>query len=104
MSISQRGLRASGFKLDAVVLPPPNALAPPGAAAARAALRALRERVRRESHRLVGGWRDAIAREDFLPSARNLADYLALRRQDLSALQAIFRRSVCPRSAAAKAT
>ncbi len=48
----------------------------------------MREQVRRESDRLVSGWRDAIARDDFLPSARNLADYLALRRQDLSALQA----------------
>ena len=92
MSIYQRGARASGFKLDAAVLPPPGvaaaSAAPPGAAAARAALASLRERVRRESDRLVGGWRDAILREDFLPSARNLADYLALRRQDLSALQA----------------
>ncbi len=82
MSISQRGARGSAFNLDAAVLPPP------GGAAAREALAALRERVRLESDRLVGGWRDAIARDDFLPSARNLADYLALRRQDLSALQA----------------
>ena len=88
MSISLRGARASGFKLDAAVLPPPDAAAPPGATAARAAIASLRERVRRESDRLVGGWRDAIARDDFLPSARNLADYLALRREDLSALQA----------------
>jgi pyruvate kinase len=88
VSILQRGARASGFKLDAAVLPPPGAVAPPGATAARAAIAALRERVRRESDGLVGGWRDAIARDDFLPSARNLADYLALRRQDLSSLQA----------------
>ena len=91
MSISQRGVRASAFKLDAAILPPPGVAAgeaPAGAAAARAALAALRERVRREFDRLVGGWRDAIARDDFLPSAGNLADYLALRRQDLSALQA----------------
>ncbi len=92
MSIPQRGVRASAFKLDAAVLPPPGVAAageaPPGAAAARAALASLRERVRRESDCLVAGWRDAIVRDDFLPSARNLADYLALRRQDLSALQA----------------
>ena len=90
MSILQRAARASGFKLDAAVLPPDFAAAgetPPGAAAARAALASLRERVRRESDRLVGGWRDAILRDDFLPSARNLADYLALRQQDLSRLQ-----------------
>jgi pyruvate kinase len=77
-----RRARASAFKVEAAVLPPP------GAAAAREALATLRERVRLESDRLVGGWRDAITRDDFLPSARNLADYLALRRQDLSALQA----------------
>jgi len=91
VSISQRGVRASAFKLDAAILSPPGVTAageaPAGAAAARAALAALRERVRRESDRLVRGWRDAIVRDDFLPSARNLADYLALRRQDLSALQ-----------------
>jgi len=91
VSISQRGAPASAFKLDAAILPPPGAAAgeaPPGATAARAAIASLRQRVRRESDRLVGGWRDAIARDDFLPSARNLADYLALRRQDLLALQA----------------
>ena len=82
MSISQRGARASAFNLDAAFPPPP------GAEEAREALLALRERVRRELDRLVGGWRDAIARDEFLASARNLADYLALRRQDLSALQA----------------
>ena len=82
MSISLRGARAAAFKLDAAFPQPP------GAAAAREALAALRERVRRESDRLVNSWRDAIARDGFLPSARNLADYLALRRQDLSALQA----------------
>jgi len=87
VSISQRGVRASGFKLDAVILPPPGE-APSGAAEAQAALAALRGQVRRESDRLLVGWRDAIARDDFLPSARNLADYLALRRHDLSALRA----------------
>ena len=82
MPISLRRARASAFKLDAAFPPPP------GAAAAREALTALRERVRLESDRLVVGWRDAVVRDDFLASARNLADYLALRRQDLSALQA----------------
>jgi len=79
---SPRGGRAPAFKLDAAFP------APPGAAAARAELIALRERVRGESERLAASWRDAIGRDDFLPSARNLADYLALRRQDLSSLQA----------------
>ena len=92
MSISLRGARASGFKLDAAILPPADVVAaseePPGAATARAALASLREQVRRESDRLVSGWRDAVAREDFLPSARNLADYLALHSKDVSALQA----------------
>jgi pyruvate kinase len=91
VSISQRGVRASGFKLDAAILPPPGVAAgetPSGATAARAALAALRGQVRRESDRLLVGWRDAIVRDDFLPSARNLADYLALRRQNLSALRA----------------
>jgi pyruvate kinase len=82
VSISQRGARASAFNLNAAFPPPP------GAEEAREALLALRERVTRESGRLVGGWRDAIARDEFLASARNLADYLALRRQDLSTLQA----------------
>ena len=92
VSISQRGARGSAFKLDAAILPLPGAPAArevsPGAAAAREALTTIHEQVRRESDRLVESWRDVIAREDFLPSARNLADYLALRRQDLSALQA----------------
>ena len=82
MPILQRKARASAFNLNAAFPPPP------GAEAAREALLALRERIRRESDRLVSGWREAIARDDFLPSACNLADYLALRRQDLSALQA----------------
>jgi len=82
VSISLRGARAAAFNLKAAFPPPP------GAAEARQAVRTLREQVRRESDRLVESWRDAIARDDFLPSARNLADYLALRRQDLSALQA----------------
>ena len=59
-----------------------------GAALARDAVLALRRTVRREAGRICRSWRGAIARKDFLPSARNLADYLALRRQDLSALQA----------------
>jgi pyruvate kinase len=33
-------------------------------------------------------WRDRVQRQDFLPSARNLAYYLALRRHDLRLLQA----------------
>jgi len=81
VSISQRGARGAAFKLHAAFPPPP------GAAEAREAVQALRERVRREADRLVDSWRDAIGREDFLPSATNLAEYLALRREDLSDLQ-----------------
>jgi pyruvate kinase len=88
VSILQRAARASGFRLDAAILPPPDVAPPPGAASARAALAALTERVQRESDRLVESWRAAVARDDFLPSARNLADYLALRCEDLAALQA----------------
>lgn len=82
MPILSRGARASVFRLAAAFPPPPVA------EATRDALLALRDQVRRESDVLMGGWRDGIARDDFLPSARNLADYLALRRHDLSALQA----------------
>jgi pyruvate kinase len=82
MPILSRGARAPAFRLDAAFPPPP------GAESARQALLALRDQLRRESDSLMQSWRDAIARDEFLPSARNLADYLALRRQDLSELQA----------------
>src|SRR5690349_3040128 len=48
----------------------------------------LREDVERRARDTVGRWRPWITREEFLPSARNLAAYLALRRRDLRPLQA----------------
>lgn len=41
----------------------------------------------RDSEALLAEWRAAMANEAFLPSARNLAHYLALRRADISPLQ-----------------
>lgn len=52
------------------------------------ALVELREDVQRRATKTVDGWRPWIAREEFLPSAQNLAAYLALRRYDLRPLQA----------------
>jgi len=48
----------------------------------------LREDVQRQATDTVRRWRPWITREQFLPSARNLAAYLALRRRDLRPLQA----------------
>lgn len=42
-----------------------------------------------ESDLLMQTWKPVIAREGFLPGARNLAGYLALRRQDNSKLQGL---------------
>lgn len=47
----------------------------------------LREDVERHATDTVGRWRPWITRDEFLPSARNLAAYLALRRRDLRRLQ-----------------
>lgn len=47
----------------------------------------LRSEVADEAARLLDGWRHRIEREEFLPSARNLADYIALRHHDLRPLQ-----------------
>jgi len=67
---------------------------PPAAAgdACRAAalldrLERLKRDIERESEQLLADWRSAIGDEAFLPSAGNLAQYLALRRADLSPLQ-----------------
>jgi pyruvate kinase len=47
----------------------------------------LRGDVLREGGEIFDRWRPRIRREEFLPSARNLAQYLALRRHDLRRLQ-----------------
>ena len=43
--------------------------------------------VERSSGEILAGWASALADPEFLPSARNLARYLALRRHDLTGLQ-----------------
>lgn len=48
---------------------------------------ALRGEIHREGEEIVGRWRDWIHREDFAASARNFANYLALRRRDMRPLQ-----------------
>jgi pyruvate kinase len=48
---------------------------------------ALRGEVLLEGGKIFDRWRPRIRREEFLPSARNLAHYLALRRHDLRDLQ-----------------
>lgn len=50
-------------------------------------LRSLREEVARDSEALQAAWGVTAAREPALADMRNLADYLALRRHDLSVLQ-----------------
>lgn len=52
------------------------------------ALEALRADLVRRSEATLEAWDGLIARPEFLPSARNLADYLALRRGDLVPFQA----------------
>ncbi|SOC16401.1 pyruvate kinase [Rhodobacter maris] len=52
------------------------------------ALEALRADLVRRSEATLEGWDGLIIRPEFLPSARNLADYLALRRGDLVPFQA----------------
>jgi pyruvate kinase len=47
----------------------------------------LRGEVLRDGGEIYDSWRPGIRREEFLPSARNLAQYLALRRHDLRDLQ-----------------
>ena len=55
---------------------------------ALAALLAVRDDVREESEKLMKIWRPALALPGYRASAENLAHYLALRRHDLSELQA----------------
>ena len=50
-------------------------------------LRTIRERVVAEGERLLAAWSADIARTGFQESARNLADYIVLRRIDLRTLQ-----------------
>ncbi|KQB13371.1 pyruvate kinase [Rhodobacter capsulatus] len=52
------------------------------------ALEALRDDLVRRSDATMEGWEGLVRRPEFLPSARNLADYLALRRGDLVPFQA----------------
>jgi pyruvate kinase len=50
-------------------------------------LQALRQTVETEGQATFNQWRSHIRRSEFLPSALNLAQYLALRRHDLRSLQ-----------------
>lgn len=50
-------------------------------------LKELRQTVEREGAETFAQWRSHIQRPEFLPSAQNLAEYLALRRHDLRSLQ-----------------
>ena len=50
-------------------------------------LSALRRRIVEDAGATLALWRPAIARDDFLPSAVNLANYLAFRKADLRPLQ-----------------
>jgi pyruvate kinase len=50
-------------------------------------LRLLRDEVAAEAERQLDEWRSSVVRPSFLPSAANLAAYLALRRRDLRSLQ-----------------
>jgi pyruvate kinase len=47
----------------------------------------LRAEVAGQGVRILEGWRDRIERPEYLPSARNLAHYIAFRRYDLRELQ-----------------
>ena len=51
------------------------------------AVSALRADVLAEGKQIVGEWGDPIERASFVPSAANLAHYLALRHRDLRSLQ-----------------
>lgn len=51
------------------------------------AMQRLRQSVHVEGQHLFSEWRSLIQRPDFLHSAQNLADYLALRHHDLRPLQ-----------------
>lgn len=61
--------------------------ATPSLHALHARLRALADGVEASADAIMAGWAPSLADPDYLPSARNLARYLALRRQDLTALQ-----------------
>ncbi|SDJ80508.1 pyruvate kinase [Aliiruegeria lutimaris] len=57
------------------------------AAELHANLSRLRDTIEHEAGQTLDGWRPAIEREDFLPSAENLARYLAMRKVDLRGIQ-----------------
>ncbi len=61
--------------------------APDGRERLHAELRLLRDQVTAEAESQLEAWRPLISRSSFLPSAENLAAYLALRRRDLRSLQ-----------------
>lgn len=69
-----------------VTLPGP-AVSPRSSAELHADLEQLRADVVRTGAELFESWRPRIRREDYLPSARNLAHYIALRRHELRQLQ-----------------
>ncbi len=66
---------------------PANKAEPPTIAALYGKLSAIRNAVAKEGAATLGLWHDALGDSAFTPAAQNLAHYLALRRQDLSALQ-----------------
>jgi pyruvate kinase len=47
----------------------------------------LRNELARDADQILSDWRPSITREEFLPSAKNLADYLAFRKNDLREVQ-----------------
>lgn len=58
-----------------------------GARELYANLAALRQQIGEDAEAVLTNWRPSIARSDFLPSAANLASYLAFRKADLRPLQ-----------------
>jgi pyruvate kinase len=58
-----------------------------GAEELHVTVRQLRAKVAAEGARILESWRPRIRRESFLPSASNLASYIALRHHDLRELQ-----------------
>lgn len=69
----------------------PNIIDPPDpmeiACKVHAKLSALRQQITDDSETILAHWRPCITRADFLPSATNLAHYLAFRKADIRPLQ-----------------
>ena len=61
--------------------------APPPLADLYHSVLALRDEVVSTGAATMALWKDSVHREEFRPGAENLANYLALRRHDLSELQ-----------------